>query len=48
MSERCDCCGAYLEAGGLLCERCREDMKRRINHRKERESERNAEKSGRS
>jgi hypothetical protein len=46
--DRCDICGAYLEDGGLLCEKCRKDMKLRISHRKERESERNAEESGRS
>lgn len=34
MLERCDCCGAYLEDSGLLCEKCRKDMKRQINHRK--------------
>lgn len=35
MMERCDRCGAYLEDGGLLCEKCRKDMKHRINHRKQ-------------
>ena len=33
MSEKCDRCGAYLEDGGILCEKCRKDMKQRINHR---------------
>lgn len=33
MPEKCDRCGAYLEDGGLLCEKCRKDMKHRINHR---------------
>lgn len=36
MLERCDCCGAYLEDGGLACEECRKDMKNRINHRNQR------------
>lgn len=28
---RCDVCGCYLDPGeGLLCEECRDDMKRRI------------------
>lgn len=40
MLDRCDICGAYLEDGGLLCEKCREDMKRRINHRNERNENR--------
>lgn len=35
MPERCDCCGVYLEGGGILCEKCRKNMKRRINHRKQ-------------
>ena len=36
MLERCDCCGAYLEGGGLACEECLKDMKHRINHRNQR------------
>jgi hypothetical protein len=40
MLDRCDICGAYLEDGGLLCERCREDMNRRIKHRNERNENR--------
>ena len=39
MLERCDCCGAYLEDGGLACEECRKDMKNRINHRNQRSTE---------
>lgn len=35
MPERCDRCGAYLEDGGNLCEKCQMDMKQRINHRKQ-------------
>ena len=38
MLERCDCCGAYLEDGGLACEECRKDMK--INHRNQRNENR--------
>ena len=26
MLERCDCCGAYLEGSGLVCEECQKDM----------------------
>lgn len=33
MPERCDRCGAYLEDGGILCEKCRMDMKQRISRR---------------
>ena len=33
MPERCDCCGMYLKDDGLLCEKCRRDMKFRIKHR---------------
>lgn len=40
MPERCDCCGAYLEDGGLLCEKCQKDMKRRINHRNQKDENR--------
>lgn len=31
--ERCDLCGEYLENGGLICEKCRKDMKQRISRR---------------
>ena len=40
MLKRCDCCGAYLEDGGLACEECRKDMKNRINHRNQRNENR--------
>ena len=40
MLERCDCCGAYLEGGGLVCEECLKDMKHRINHRNQRNENR--------
>lgn len=33
MPERCDCCGAYLEDGGILCEKCRKELMQHINHR---------------
>ena len=46
--ERCDCCGAYLEDGGLLCEKCRKDMKYRINRVRTMEAEEHVEESKRS
>lgn len=48
MPERCDFCGAYLEDGGLLCEKCRKDMKRRINRVRTMEAEEHVEESKRS
>lgn len=27
--ERCDRCGAYLIDGGLICEKCRKELKQR-------------------
>lgn len=48
MPERCDCCGAYLEDGGFLCEKCRKDMKRRINRVRTMEAEEHVEESKRS
>lgn len=33
MPERCDCCGAYANNGGLLCEACRKGIMHRIGRR---------------
>ena len=40
MLERCDCCGAYLEDVGMVCEECLKDMKHRINRRNQRNENR--------
>lgn len=33
MLERCDCCGAYLEESGIICEKCRKELMQQISHR---------------
>ena len=40
MLERCDCCGAYPEDGGLACEGVPERYEEPINHRNQRNENR--------